>query len=136
MTAPQPAEPTTATPPAASAEAAALPATPVKPRRRPTGRLASAVADGKVALYLLRSSGRTRRVPYLGKDERAAVVALRTGGLTKTLPVVAGEQGISLSTLRRRLLALAVSEDVDAGRLDALWDGTATEVQFTRGGAE
>jgi len=129
--------PTTASEPTTVAEAPALPATPAKARKARTPRLASAVADGTVALYLLRSSGRTRRVPYLPKgDERAAVAGLRTEGKDKTLPAVAAEQGVSLSTLRRRLLALEVSEDVDAGRLDALWTAGTDKVTFTRGGAE
>ncbi len=45
---------------------------------------------------------------------------------------MAAEQGVSLSTLRRRLLALAVSEDVDAGRLDALWTPGTDRVVFPR----
>ena len=130
-------QPSTASEPTAVADSAALPATPAKARKPRTPRLASAVADGSVALYLLRSSGRTRRVPYLPKgDERQAVAALRKEAKDKTLPVVAGEQGVSLSTLRRRLLALEVSEDVDAGRLDSLWTPGTDKVTFTRGGAE
>lgn len=129
--------PTTASEPVAVAADATPATTPAKPRKARTPRLATAVADGTVALYLLRSSGRTRRVPYLPKgDERRAVAALRDAAKDKTLAVVAGEQGVSLSTLRRRLLALEVSEDVDAGRLDALWTPGTDAVQFTRGGAE
>lgn len=130
-------QPTIASEPTTVAEAPPLPATPAKPRKARTPRLASAVADGSTALYLLRSSGRTRRVPYLPKgDERGAVATLRREAEGKTLPAVAAEQGVSLSTLRRRLLALAVSEDVDAGRLDALWTPGTDKVTFTRGGAE
>ncbi len=126
----------TASEPVPPAETAPVPATPAKPSRRRTPRLADAVADGSAALYLLRSSGRTRHVPYLPKGDRPAVAALRGAAKDKTLPAVAAEQGISLSTLRRRLLALAVSEDVDAGRLDALWTPGTDKVVFTRGGAE
>jgi hypothetical protein len=122
--------------PVAAAEAASQPNTPPKAQRRRTPRLASAVADGSVALYLLRSSGRTRHVPYVPKSERPAVAALRTAAAASTMPTVAAEHETSVSTLRRRLLALAVSEDVDAGKFDALWDGQADRVQFTRGGAE
>ncbi len=122
-----------ATPPTTDAPTAPLPATPATPSRRRTPRLAAAVGEGAVALYLLRSSGRTRHVPYLPKADRPAVAALRTEGKDKTLPAVAAEHGLSLSTLRRRLLALEVSEAVDAGTFDSLWDGQADRVVFVRG---
>ncbi|MDP9466253.1 MAG: hypothetical protein M3P31_03275 [Actinomycetota bacterium] len=130
-----PAPASEAVPPAADATPAT---TPAKPRKARTARLASAAAEGKVRFLLLRSSGRTRHVPYLAPktDERAAAVALRAEGEDKPLAQVAADHGLSLSTLRRRLLALDLSEDVDAGRLDALWDGKADTVTFTRGGAE
>lgn len=120
----------------AVAEAATLPATPSKPQRRRTPRLSVAVADGSVALYLRRSSGRERHVPYIAKADRPAVAALRDAAKERTLPVVAGEQGVSVSTLRRRLLALEASEQVDAGAFDALWTPGEARVVFTRGGAE
>ncbi len=122
-----------ATPPTTDAPTAALPATPARPSRRRTRRLAAAVAEGAVALYLLRSSGRQRHVPYLPKADRPAVAALRAAGKDKTLPAVAAEHGLSLSTVRRRLLALEVSEAVDAGKFDSLWDGKADRVVFVRG---
>lgn len=128
MTAPA-SEPTTALP------TAPLPATPAKARKPRTPRLAAAVAEGTVALHLLRSSGRQRHVPYIAKAERPAVAALRTAAKDKTLPTVAAEHGLSVSTLRRRLLALEASEAVDAGTFDALWDGKAPRVVFARGGA-
>ncbi len=124
---------TTTTEPTTTVPTAALPATPAKPSRRRTPRLAAAVREGTVALYLLRSSGRTRHVPYLPKADRSAVAALRTEGKDKTLAAVAALHGLSLSTLRRRLLALEASEAVDAGTFDALWDGKADRVVFVRG---
>ncbi|MDP9458960.1 MAG: hypothetical protein M3Q22_01485 [Actinomycetota bacterium] len=124
---------TTTTEPTTDAPTAALPATPASSSARRRRRLAAAVGEGTVALYLLRSSGRTRHVPYLPKADRPAVAALRTEGKDKTLSVVAAEHGLSLSTLRRRLLALEVSEAVDAGKFDSLWDGTADKVVFVRG---
>lgn len=121
--------------PATPAESPAAPATPAKARKPRTARLSVAVAEGTVALYLLRSSGRTRRVPYLPKgEERQAAATLRDQVKAAGLSQAATEVGISTSTLTRRLLALDASEAVDAGKFDALWDGKATEVQFTRGG--
>jgi hypothetical protein len=128
--------PTAASEPVAVAADAALPATPSKARKPRTPRLSVAVADGSVALYLRRSSGRERHIPYIPKADRPAVVALRTEAVASTLPAVAAAHGLSLSTLRRRLLALETSEAVDKGALDALWDGKAERVVFTRGGAE
>jgi hypothetical protein len=122
--------------PVTVAEAATLPATPGKARKPRTARLSVAVADGSVALYLRRSSGKERHVPYIPKADRPAVAALRDAAKERTLPVVAGEQGLSLSTLRRRLLALDASEQVDAGAFDALWTPGEARVVFTRGGAE
>ena len=123
--------------PAARADKPAAATTRRKPAARPTARLAVAVADGSVRLLLMRSSGRTRHVPYLPTKARKPVAALRQqwkGGTP--LATIAEEQGTSLATLRRRLLALDVSERVDAGDLDRLWDGKADAVAFTRGGAE
>jgi hypothetical protein len=113
--------------------------TPAKPRKARTARLATAAAEGTVRFALLRSSGRTRHVPYLAPktDERAAAVALRDEWKAGTaLPQVAAAHGLSIATLRRRLIALDLSEGVEAGSLDSLWDGKADTVTFTRGGAE
>ena len=92
------------------------------------------MADGSVALYLRRSSGRERHIPYIPKADRPAVVALRTEAAASTLPAVATAHGLSLSTLCRRLLALEASEAVDAGKFDALWTPGEARVVFTRGG--
>jgi hypothetical protein len=122
--------------PVAVAADATLPATPGKARKPRTPRLSVAVADGSVALYLRRSSGKERHIPYIAKADRPAVAALRDAGKERTLPVVAAEHGLSLSTLRRRLLALEASEAVDKGEFDALWTPGEARVVFTRGGAE
>jgi hypothetical protein len=127
---------TPASEPVAVAEDATLPATPGKARKPRTPRLSVAVADGTVGMYLRRSSGKERHIPYVPKADRPAVVALRDAAKERTLPVVAAEQGVSLSTLRRRLLALEASEQVDAGVFDALYTAGEARVVFTRGGAE
>lgn len=128
--------PATASAPVQPAADATVPATPGKTRKPRTPRLSVAVADGTVAMYLRRSSGRERHIPYVAKADRPAVAALRDAAKERTLPVVAGEQGVSLSTLRRRLLALEASEQVDAGAFDALYTAGEARVVFTRGGAE
>lgn len=122
--------------PAQPAEKAAEPTTPAAPRKPRTRRLASAVADGTASLYLRRSSGRERHVPYIAKADRAPLLAMRRDQANGPLPLVAAAHGLTLSTLRRRLLALWASEQVDAGAFDALWDGKADRVVFVRGGAE
>jgi hypothetical protein len=132
-----PSKPTTRKPASAPVQPAAdatVPATPSKPRKPRTPRLSVAVADGTVGMYLRRSSGRERHIPYIAKADRPAVAALRDAAKERTLPVVAGEQGVSLSTLRRRLLALEASEQVDAGAFDALYVAGEARVVFTRGG--
>jgi hypothetical protein len=122
--------------PVTVAEAATAPATPGKARKPRTARLATAVADGSVALYLRRSSGRERHIPYVAKGDRAPLLAIRRDLGNGPLALVAAAHGLTLSTLRRRLIALEASEQVDAGAFDALWDGSAARVVFTRGGAE
>jgi hypothetical protein len=136
MTSKRTATTTPASEPVTVADSAPAPATPVKARKPRTARLGVAVADGSVALYLRRSSGRERHVPYIAKVDRPAVVALRTEAEGSTLPAVAAAHGLSLSTLRRRLIALDASEQVDAGAFDALWTPGEARVVFTRGGAE
>jgi hypothetical protein len=134
MTSKRTASTTPASEPVQPAEAVPAPATPGKARKPRTPRLSVAVADGSVGMYLRRSSGRERHIPYVPKADRPAVVALRDAGKERTLPVVAAEQGLSLSTLRRRLLALEASEAVDAGAFDALYTAGEARVVFTRGG--
>jgi hypothetical protein len=132
MTSKRPASTTPASEPVQAAEAVPAPATPGKARKPRTARLSVAVADGTVGMYLRRSSGRERHIPYIAKADRPAVAALRDAG--KPLHEVAAAHGLSLSTLRRRLLALEASEAVDAGAFDALYTAGEARVVFTRGG--
>jgi hypothetical protein len=103
-----------------------------QPEQAPTaepGVLAAAVAAGAVHLYRARRTGTLRRLTYLapaseGREE-AEWYALRLDE-GATINQLAGEVGVRPLTVRRALWALDLTEALEAGDLDDLYD-PATE---------
>lgn len=89
------------------------------------GLLADACAAGRVALFRERDTGTLRRLPYLAPESEAREVAewfaaAREDGAS--VATIAGEAGCSRATVRRALAALALTEEVEAGDLDEMYE--------------
>jgi hypothetical protein len=92
--------------------------------------LSALCAAGAVRLYRVRATGTTRRVPYLAvdTDQRAVAEWLsdRIDMDGAPLADVAAEVGLSRPNARRLLAALELTEEIDAGDWDDLYEEGVT----------
>lgn len=96
-----------------------------------------AAAEGRVRVYRARSNGTTRHIPFLpeGSDARAVAEWIRDQKDSRTMKDLAAEMHESVPTVRRRLVALEVTEevegydqeDIEAILADALEVATASD---------
>lgn len=93
--------------------------------------LAAACEAGTVKLYRLRSTGTTRRLPWLTGDalEVAEWYRLRVDQ-GATVRQVAEERGTSKATVRRALTTLALMDEITDGLHDDLYAEDVTEILF------
>ncbi|MBM2621196.1 hypothetical protein JIG36_37410 [Actinoplanes sp. LDG1-06] len=107
------------------------PVEPEAPSPAAPGALAAACAAGKVRLFKLRGTGTLRRLPYLTglAREEAEYYAYRlaTGDSVATIAV---EVETSRATVRRNLAALALTEEIESGLHDDIWEDGLAEVIF------
>lgn len=96
-----------------------------------TSPLAAACEAGTVRLYRLRANGTRRAVPYLTGDAREVAeyyAEQREAG--QSVAAIATEAGTSRPTLRRALAALALTEEIEAGDHDDLFEDGVAELEF------
>lgn len=126
-----PAVPVLPTADAIGLETDAEPTEPAAPSPTGVSALAAACAAGAVRLFKLRGTGTLRRLPYLtgAAREHAEWFAYRleTGASVAT---IAAETGTSRATVRRNLAALALTEEIESGLHDDIWEDGLTEVVF------
>jgi hypothetical protein len=113
----------------ADADAPVAPEAEASPASPSTSALAALLADGSVALYRVRGNGSLRRLTYLAFGTEGREVAnwyahrLDEGA---TIKEVATEAGVRPLTVRRALWALDLTEAIEDGDLDDLYE-PATE---------
>lgn len=112
-------------------DASTAPAAEPAPASGSTGLLRAAASAGTVRFYRQRANGSTRAIPYLAEGtegrEVAEWVAARTDD-GASVATVAEETGLSRATVRRTLAALALTEEVEDGDLDDLYEDGVTEI--------
>lgn len=97
-----------------------------KPQKAPQPKASKAAKAEKVEavqFYRLRKSGTARHLPVLaaGSPERTQAKALAGRvGKGESVTAIAQALGVSVSTVRRQVSALAFTERVEAGEFDAL----------------
>ena len=99
-----------------------------------TSPLAAACAAGKVRLYRQRSTGTTRLIQYLtgiARDEAEYYAYWVERG--RSVADLAAEGLSSRASVRRKLAALALTEEIEAGDHDDLWEEGLAEVVFGGG---
>ena len=93
--------------------------------------LREALTSGASVLMKVRANGTRRSLPYLavGTNERTAAetVAARRAK-DETIPAIAEDLKVSVATARRFLTNLQNSQDVEAGKHDALWTPETKQV--------
>lgn len=94
--------------------------------------LAAACAAGTVRLFRLRSSGTTRRIPWLTGDALETAEWYRLQ-LDEGLSVrqMAEDCATSKATVRRALTTLALMDEVTEGLHDDAWSEGVTEIMFS-----
>lgn len=97
--------------------------------------LAAACEAGTVKLYRLRGNGTTRLIQYLtgvAREEAEYYAYWIEEG--RSVAELAAESETSRATIRRKLAALALTEEIEAGDHDELWEEGVAELEF--GGEE